>query len=914
MGYFLWRVSSSEIQADYFCRLLIGASIFMPITAYHFSIILSGGKVNRPLQYGYLGALILCLMLPSGLIIQGVKPKFGHRYWPEAGPLAWLYLTYFIGYLLLSARVFLRGWREHLGNRATGNLFLLFTWIAGCLGGITNFPLWFDIPVQPYGNALTGIFLFLLSQVLYSGLFTVRFQFYKIIFHLILCASAALVYLLVITHYFSRLNTPLSPELIWIHGIGAFLLIALTSWVVSTIKYQVERSLEAVFLNEPTIGLTELKELPAKFAEFNHNLSLLNFVANGLEQFVPTQNLAIFTKEPESDSYRTVAKRGHFPDAAPLHELASNDPLIESLAKNPRALNINKVTKGIDSSVYQSLVDLRNASNVSMLIPIFSNQQLFGLILLGPLKSKQDWDNETTTILFTLSAQIGIHFRTMELEAIVELRSDELEQRTRQLEKAHIEKHNFLTSFSHEIRNPLNGIINISHLLAEEEGLTDTQSELIDYLISCKQHLEQLIIPTLDYSSLEAGIYNCTEESFDVNIIIKSVIAMHTNQAARKGLQICMSPTEVRNNWIGAVTPLRQILINLVSNAIKYTTSGTVSLQLSYQQLEDNITATFSIKDTGPGIPMILEDAIFRPLNRLTENQNNQPGSGMGLSISRRIAQTLHGTLKLKEPETESGAVFELKLPFKLGTAINVNSSVNKTKLVLNKKSVLLADDMDFNRYAYRILLERMGAIVVEAGNGEQALEKLQSENFDVVILDINMPLMNGIEVAQEYFLTSTVNPPLFIAYSALTDSETVKKCLSAGFSHFIEKPLTVDKIKVLFNSKKHKSTPPQGSLLDYLGGEDANKTAQLELRYRRSYAQGLAELMQVIKLRDQIATGSCVHKLRGLACLQNNPNVMKTLDAIAVLIAANAAPHEYTQLLDQLKTYVTDDAVAVSN
>jgi signal transduction histidine kinase/CheY-like chemotaxis protein len=914
MGYFLWRVSSSEIQADYFCRLLIGASIFMPITAYHFSIILSGGKVNRPLQYGYLGALILCLLLPSGLIIQGVKPKFGHRYWPEAGPLAWLYLTYFIGYLLLSARVFLRGWREHLGNRATGNLFLLFTWIAGCLGGITNFPLWFDIPIQPYGNALTGIFLFLLSQVLYSGLFPVRFQFYKIIFHLTLCASAALVYLLVITHYFSRLNTPLSPELIWIHGIGAFLLIALTSWVVSTIKYQVERSLEAVFLNEPTIGLTELKELPAKFAEFNHNLSLLNFVANGLEQFVPTQNLAIFTKEPESDSYRTVAKRGHFPDAAPLHELASNDPLIESLANNPRALDINKVTKSIDSSVYQSLVDLRNELNVSMIIPIFSNQQLFGLILLGPLKSKQDWDNETTTILFTLSAQIGIHFRTMELEAIVEIRSDELEQRTRQLEKAHIEKHNFLTSFSHEIRNPLNGIINISHLLAEEEGLTDTQSELIDYLISCKQHLEQLIIPTLDYSSLEAGIYNCTEESFDVNIILKSIIAMHAHQAASKGLRICMSPTEVRNNWIGAVTPLRQILINLVSNAIKYTTSGTVSLQLSYQQLEDNITATFSIKDTGPGIPMILEDAIFRPLNRLTENQNNQPGSGMGLSISRRIAQTLHGTLKLKEPETESGAVFELKLPFKLGTAINVNSSVNKTKLVLNKKSVLLADDMDFNRYAYRILLERMGAIVVEAGNGEQALEKLQSENFDVVILDINMPLMNGIEVAQEYFLTSTVNPPLFIAYSALTDSETVKKCLSAGFSHFIEKPLTVDKIKVLFNSKKHKSTPPQGSLLDYLGGEDANKTAQLELRYRRSYAQGLAELMQVIKLRDQIATGSCVHKLRGLACLQNNPNVMKTLDAIAVLIAANAAPHEYTQLLDQLKTYVTDDAVAVSN
>ena len=919
MGYFLWRVSSSEIQADYFCRLLTAASIFMPITAYHFSIILSGEKVNRPLQYGYLGALILCLMLPSGLILQGVKTKFGHRYWPEAGPLAWLYLTYFFGYLLLSARVFLRGWKEHLGNRAAGNLFFLCTWIAGCLGGMTNFPLWFDIPVQPYGNVFLGLFLIFLSQALYSNFFTVRFQIYKNLFYLILCASAALVYVLFITYYFNTINTPLSPELIWIHGIGAFLLIALTSWVVSTIKYQVERALEAVFLNEPTIGLTKLNELPAKFAEFNDNLSLLNFVANSLEQFVPTQNLAIFTKEPESDSYRTVAKSGHFPDAAPLHELASNDPLIKSLTNNPRALDINKVTKSIDPPVYQSLVDLRNASNVSMLIPIFSNQQLFGLILLGPLKSKQDWDNQTTAILFTLSAQIGIHFRTMELEKIVDLRSTELEQRNEQLQKAHIEKHNFLTSFSHEIRNPLNGIINISQLLAEEKGLTKVQSELIDYLISCKQHLEQLIIPTLDYSSLEAGIYNCTEETFDINIILKSIIAMHTHQAKSKGLQISMSTTEVRNNWIGAVTPLRQILINLTSNAINYTTSGSVSLQLSYQQLDDNITATFLISDTGPGISTDRHKDIFEPLTRLTENQNSQPGSGMGLSISRRIAQTLQGTLSLKESSPAIGSVFELTLPFKLGASIDVNIRPSTTPQILNDKRVLLADDMDFNRYAYRILLERMGAIVSEVCNGQQALEELQSEHFDVVILDINMPMMSGIEVAREYFLTPTINPPVFIAYSALNDKETADNCLNTGFHHFIEKPLTNEKLRLLFNSKEFnskesKSIPPQGDLLDYLGGGDSAKVAQLNKRYRQSFNHGLAELTKLIKQREQSEMHSCMHKLRGLACLQNNTNEMRILDEMSVLIAANALPHKYTELLDQLKNSVTDNAVSVSN
>ena len=913
-GYFLWRISSSEIQADYFCRLLTGASIFMPITAYHFSIILSGKKSNRALKYGYLGALILCLMLPTGLIMQGVKPKFGHRYWPEAGPLTWLYLTYFFGYLFLSAKLFVRGWREHLGNRATKNLFILFIWITGCIGGATNFPLWFNIPVQPYGNVFLCFSLVLLTQGLYSDFFTVRIQLYKKIFQLILCATASFVYLLVIIHHFSTLNTPLSPQSIWIHGIGAFLVIVLLSWIVSAIKLQVERVLEAVFLNEPTIGLTQLKDLPTKFTESNDNQSLINLIAKVIKRTLPTRNIAIFTRENEGQPYRILAKNGRFPNLKAVREIAANDPLIVSLSKRAIPLNINKVTKSIDPAVYLSLVDLRNALNVSVIIPISSNQQLYGLILLGPLKNQQKWDNETTTVLFTLGAQIGIHFRTKELEAIVELRSIELEQRNEQLEKANIEKQNFLTSFSHEIRNPLNGIINISQLLAEEKDLTDTQAELINYLISCKQHLEQLIIPTLDYSSLEAGIYHCTEEPFDVNTIIKSLIAMHSHQAESKGLQLSCDLTEVSNNWIGAVTPLRQILINLISNAIKYTDSGSVNLELSYQQNEKNITATFSIKDTGPGIPIIQQDLIFHPSTRLAVNENSQPGSGMGLPISRRIAQTLNGTLNLKESETKSGSVFELTLPFKLGAAINEKTLSNKTQLIFDQKLVLLADDMDFNRYAYRILLEKMGATVIEACNGKQALEKLQSEKFDVVILDINMPLMNGIEVVQEYFLTSTVNPPTFIAYSALTDSETAKKCLSSGFHHFIEKPLTANKIGIIFNSEEYNSCTPQRGLLDYLGGDDATKITLLNKRYQQSLSLGLEQLTQHIERKELSAIRSSLHKLRGLACMQNNTNINRILDEMSVLINENALSHEFNQLLDHLKTQITADAVPASN
>ena len=847
--------------------------------------------------------------------MQEVKPKFGHLYWPEAGPLAWLYLTYFAGYLLASAGMFIKARSKYLGEHATGRNFILFTYLFAFLGGATNFPLWYDVEIQPYGNVLSAVYLFWWGQGLYNNnISNTNITFYKTFASLILCATASLVYLLVITHHFSTLNTPLSPESIWIHGICAFLVIVLVSWIVSAIKLQVERVLEAVFLNEPTIGLTQLKDLPTKFTESNDNQSLINLIAKVIKRSLPTRNIAIFTRENEGQPYRILAKNGRFPNLKAVREIAANNPLIVSLSKRAIPLNINKVTKSIDPAVYLSLVDLRNALNVSVIIPISSNQQLYGLILLGPLKNQQKWDNETTTVLFTLGAQIGIHFRTKELEAIVELRSIELEQRNEQLEKANIEKQNFLTSFSHEIRNPLNGIINISQLLAEEKDLTDTQAELINYLISCKQHLEQLIIPTLDYSSLEAGIYHCTEEPFDVNTIIKSLIAMHSHQAESKGLQLSCGLTEVSNNWIGAVTPLRQILINLISNAIKYTDSGSVNLELSYQQNEKNITATFSIKDTGPGIPIIQQDLIFHPSTRLAVNENSQPGSGMGLPISRRIAQTLNGTLNLKESETKSGSVFELTLPFKLGAAINEKTLSNKTQLIFDQKLVLLADDMDFNRYAYRILLEKMGATVIEACNGKQALEKLQSEKFDVVILDINMPLMNGIEVVQEYFLTSTVNPPTFIAYSALTDSETAKKCLSSGFHHFIEKPLTANKIGIIFNSEEYNSCTPQRGLLDYLGGDDATKITLLNKRYQQSLSLGLEQLTQHIERKELSAIRSSLHKLRGLACMQNNTNINRILDEMSVLINENALSHEFNQLLDHLKTQITADAVPASN
>jgi signal transduction histidine kinase/CheY-like chemotaxis protein len=507
--------------------------------------------------------------------------------------------------------------------------------------------------------------------------------------------------------------------------------------------------------------------------------------------------------------------------------------------------------------------------------------------------------------------------RNAELEMMVNQRTIELEHRNLDLIEANNVKQDFLANMSHEIRNPLNGILGLTRLM-QNETLAEKPSERVNHLYACANHLHQLLGQILDYSSIESGKLELTNEPFDSADLVNEIIAMHQSLAGSKGLLLQTDLPEIHNQWIGAPTPLRQILINLISNAIKYTPSGKVCLKLRYTREQDNIAARFMVQDSGPGIPKDKQAYIFEQFTRLPKPGESQiQGTGLGLAIASELARHMQGTLKL-DNNVVSGACFVLDLHFIQGVAIEHDlSSSEKQKKKISRpllgRKVLIADDMDFDRYLGREILEKMGAQVEAVADGTRALETLETTRFDLAILDVNMPGLSGLQVVARALSNGAIQPPRFIALSASTTAKMEANCLAAGFDYFIEKPLDPKHFEELIDHKDRAqilSRPSSdNSLLDYLAHNDPKAGAALQARYRESCLAELRQLRQTTQSTDTAALLHSAHKLRGLANLQKNPAFLDLLDRLSTCAAKDKHLAQCSALCDQLEAIIQQSA-----
>lgn len=462
--------------------------------------------------------------------------------------------------------------------------------------------------------------------------------------------------------------------------------------------------------------------------------------------------------------------------------------------------------------------------------------------------------------------------RNEELEETVTHRTLELERRNLELTEANNIKQYFLASMSHEIRNPMNGILGIARLM-KEDSKNDAGTERINHLYSCARHLHQLLGEVLDYSSLEAGKLQINKVCYNAADLISDVIDIHLEQASEKALELHAEIPEIQYQWIGDPVLLRQILINLVSNAIKYTKTGQVVIRLEVRERH----AIFSVEDNGPGIPLSEQEQIFDKFTRL-KNATEQEisGTGLGLSIAKEMSELMQGKLYV-DSEYRSGARFVLDLELDESN-LPIQSKAPSTGVYdtnpLRNLRVLVTDDMDFNRYINAQLVKRMGASTDEASSGREALSKLIANNYDLALLDINMPDMTGIEVVREYLEGSPVQPPQLVALSAYKTDIMEASCLAAGFDHFLEKPLEPEKLLRTRNlgpakQSQIKRPPANRSLLDYLSQSDPSASTRMEQRYQSSMQKQLLELRSALEHRDNKAQRTIIHKLRGLISLK---------------------------------------------
>ncbi len=364
-------------------------------------------------------------------------------------------------------------------------------------------------------------------------------------------------------------------------------------------------------------------------------------------------------------------------------------------------------------------------------------------------------------------------------------------------ERANEAKNQFLATVSHELRTPLNGIVGFSELLRDEE-LEEKPKRYIHQINKAAKALQHIVNDILDITAIEAGHIILYDEPFSLRAEMEDLLGIMTPMAEGKNLSLRFHiGEEVKDDLCGDVHRLKQIVGNLLSNALKYTETGYVSLRISrLEARKGKEVLRFDVEDTGVGINEEAMSFIFKNFTRLENFETRKSeGAGLGLAIVKSLVNKMNGKISVRSKVGE-GSCFSCELPFEQSQDMN-----EETQLILGRdqslkqwraSNVLVVDDNEINRMVLTALLAKIGIPFSEAKNGREALERIRGGEFDLVLLDIQMPDISGIDVAAR-LREEQDQVPALIAVTAHAFPEHRRAILDAGFSDLLIKPIMMD-------------------------------------------------------------------------------------------------------------------------
>jgi signal transduction histidine kinase/CheY-like chemotaxis protein/HPt (histidine-containing phosphotransfer) domain-containing protein len=393
-----------------------------------------------------------------------------------------------------------------------------------------------------------------------------------------------------------------------------------------------------------------------------------------------------------------------------------------------------------------------------------------------------------------------LHDHTQHLEERVQMRTRDLEEARRQAEAASLAKSDFLANMSHEIRTPMNGVMGMTDLMLQG-GLTPQKEKL--YLHAIKDSADSLMMiinDILDFSKIEAGKFTLEKIPFNLLDVVERCLSGLLVRAEEKGLQIhhTIDPN-VPVCLLGDHGRLRQILTNLVGNAIKFCQQGQIAVDIGLiSQDGDNVTLHVRVTDTGIGIAPEACQRIFNQFEQAdTSTTRKFGGTGLGLAICKKLVELMDGKIWV-ESQLGVGSCFHFSARFQRGNMDLLQDVKNSALLsTLSKQApltILLADDVEINRALVQAILEPHGHKITIAENGQKALDIFKSTAFDIVLMDVQMPEMDGLQATRsirnhERAIGRNASIPI-VAMTAFAGSEDRQVCVDAGMDDYLTKPI----------------------------------------------------------------------------------------------------------------------------
>jgi signal transduction histidine kinase/CheY-like chemotaxis protein len=498
-------------------------------------------------------------------------------------------------------------------------------------------------------------------------------------------------------------------------------------------------------------------------------------------------------------------------------------------------------------------------------------------------------------ILFMAVVMANNYTATLaKLEKSVEEHTADLRETNRELEAALAVRSQFLANMSHELRTPMNAIIGLTHLGLKTD-LTEQQRGYLTTVEQSAQALGGIIESIFDFSRLEAGELECVKQPFSLEQLLAGIKAFNEPQAQAKGLAITFQQNPgIPAQLVGDASRLGQILGHLISNAIKFTDKGEVNFSVrSLENSGNQVILEFSVSDTGPGLTPEQRAHLFESFSQAdSANTRTHGGTGLGLAISQALARLMDGAIEV-ESKPGHGSTFKLRLP--LAIASDTESLPDEPEPAgeldlapINGAQILLVDDSEINLQVAGELLLGARLHVDLARNGQEAVDAVKSKHFDCVLMDIQMPVMDG------YTATSTIRSlagyealPI-LAMTANVLPEDRAKALAAGVNDHVPKPIDPDELyrkllqwiepgdRVPFESiaETLESTPelpqqlPGIVLVDGMKrvGGNSRLYVKLLLDLRANYADAAVAIKALYAEGDSDGASQLAHKLRGIA------------------------------------------------